>query len=83
MQAVGRPYTSAFGDDIWNDWGRSAAHRYALQKEEVERRGLTTARRLTYDAPSPRGTWPRPVFFRDGTLVYQRENNDQRPHTSA
>jgi hypothetical protein len=78
-QAVGRPYTNASGQDIWNDWGRSAAHRYALQKEEVERHGLTTARRLTYDAPAPRGTGPRPVFFRDGTLVYQRENNDQRP----
>ena len=79
LQAVGRPYTSASGEDIWNDWGRSASHRYALQKEEAERRGLTTARRLTYDAPAPRGTGPRPVFFRDGTLVYQRDNNDQRP----
>lgn len=79
FQAVGRPYTNASGEDIWNDWGRSAAHRYALQKEEVERHGLTTARRLTYDAPAPRGTGPRPVFFRDGTLVYQRDNNDQRP----
>jgi hypothetical protein len=79
LQAVGRPYTNASGQDIWNDWGRSAAHRYALQKEEVERHGLTTARRLTYDAPGTRGTGPRPVFFRDGTLVYQRDNNDQRP----
>src|SRR4051812_13638942 len=78
-QAVGRPYASAFGDDLWHDWGRSSAHRYALQKEEAERRGLTTARRLTTDAPSPRGTLPRPVFFHDGTLVYQRENNDQEP----
>jgi Tol biopolymer transport system component len=58
---------------------RSIAHRYTLQKEEAERRGLTTARRLTSDAPAPRGTLPRPVFFRDGTLVYQRENNDQEP----
>ena len=78
MHAVGRPYTG-FGDDLWSDWSRSASHRYALQKEEAERRGLTTARRLTTDAPSPRGTLPRPVFSRDGTLIYQRENNEQRP----
>src|SRR5262245_1946980 len=57
-QAVGRPYTSAFGDDLWHDWGRSAAHRYALQKEEAERRGLTTSDRLTYDAPAARGIGP-------------------------
>ena len=23
VEALGRPYTSAFGDDIWHDWGRS------------------------------------------------------------
>jgi len=78
-RALGRPYSSAFGEDIWNDWARASAHRYALQKEEAERHGLTESRRLTYDAPAPRGTGPRPVFFRDGTLVYQRENNDQQP----
>jgi hypothetical protein len=77
--SVGRPYTNAFGADIWNDWKRSASHKYALQIEEAERRGLTTARRLTFDAPSPRGTLPRPIFFRDGTLIYQRENNDEEP----
>jgi Tol biopolymer transport system component len=78
-QAIGRPYTGAFGTDVWREWNRSMAHRYALQKEEVERRGLTTARRLTFDAPAPRGTGPRPVFFRDGTLVYQRESNEEVP----
>ena len=77
--AIGRPYTNPFGDDVWGDWSRSIAHRYTLQKEEAERRGLTTARRLTNDAPAPRGTLPRPIFFRDGTLVYQRDNNDQGP----
>jgi Tol biopolymer transport system component len=77
--AVGQPYTSTFGPDVWNDWRRSASHRYSLEIEEAARRGLTTARRLTFDAPSPRGTLPRPVFFRDGTLIYQRENNDQEP----
>jgi Tol biopolymer transport system component len=78
-QSVGRPYAGAFGDDIWREWGLSTAHRYALQKEEAERRGLTPSRRLTFEAPAPRGIGPRPVFFRDGTLVYQRENNDQEP----
>jgi len=77
-QALGRPY-SGLGGDIWHDWSKSYSHRYALQKEEAERHELTTARRLTFDAPAPRGTLPRPLFFRDGTLVYQRENNDQRP----
>ena len=78
-----RPTRARSATDIWNDWSRSASHRYALQKEEAERRGLTTARRLTFDAPSPRGTLPRPVFFRDGTLIYQRENNDERRPTCA
>ncbi len=73
------PTRNAFGADIWNDWKRSASHKYALQIEEAERRGLTSARRLTFDAPSPRGTLPRPVFFRDGTLIFQRENNDEVP----
>ena len=41
--------------------------------------GSPRARRLTFDAPSPRGTLPRPIFFPDGTLIYQRENNDQEP----
>ena len=78
-QAVGRPYTERVRRRTsGTTGGRSASHRYALQNEEAERRGLTTARRLTYDAPAPRGTGPRPVFFRDGTLVYQRDNNDQR-----
>ena len=78
-QATGRAYTGAFGDDLWKEWTLSMSHRYALQKEEAERRGLTSARRLTFEAPAPRGIGPRPVFFRDGTLVYQRENNDQEP----
>jgi hypothetical protein len=78
-QAVGRPYTSAFGADLWHDWRQSMSHRFALEREEAERHRLTTARRLTFEAPAPRGTGPRPIFFRDGTLVYQRENNDQEP----
>ena len=54
--AGGRPrLRQAFGDDLWDDWRRSASHRYALQKEEAERRGLTRRARLTYDAPAPRG----------------------------
>src|SRR5262249_8115149 len=79
VQPLGRHYTSAFGGDIWREWTLSMSHRFALQKEEAERRGLTTGRRLTFDAPAPRGTGPRPVFFRDGTLVYMRANNDQEP----
>jgi surface antigen Omp85-like protein/WD40 repeat protein len=79
FQALGRPYTSPFGGDVWHEWTVSMSHRYSLQKDEAERRGLTTARRLTFDAPAPRGVGPRPVFFRDGTLVYERQNTDQVP----
>src|SRR5262249_60533280 len=42
-------------DRIWDDWKRSTGHRYALQTDEARGRGLTAARRLTHDAPGPRG----------------------------
>jgi hypothetical protein len=78
-EALGQPYTDRVGAGVWEDWKRSMSHRYALEFEEAGRRGLTVSRRLTTDAPSPRGTLPRPLFFRDGSLVYNRLNNDQVP----
>jgi hypothetical protein len=78
-QAIGRPYTDRVGEGVWEDWKRSIAHRYTLDLEEVALRPITTSRRLTHDAPGPRGTLPRPLFFRDGSLVYNRVNYEQAP----
>jgi Tol biopolymer transport system component len=78
-QAIGRPYSDRVGDGIWEDWKRSISHRYTLDIEEATRRGLTVARRLTYDPPSARGTLARPIFFRDGSLMFNRVNNTQAP----
>src|SRR6185369_15527513 len=57
----------------------STAHRYALQSDEARGRGLTAARRLTHDAPGPRGDGLSPRFLEDGTVVYNRANVDQGP----
>ncbi len=78
-RAVGRGYAEIAGDGVWEDWRRSMSHRYALEAEEAVRRGLTAARRLTTDAPGPRGEGPGARFFRDGTLLYHRANNDESP----
>ena len=78
-RAVGRGYAEIAGDGLWEDWKRSMSHRYALEAEEASRRGLTTARRLTTDAPGPRGEGPGPRFFPDGTLLYHRASLDASP----
>src|SRR6185503_6593937 len=69
-RSVGRGYAEIAGDGLWEDWKRSMSHRYALEAEEATRRGLTTGRRITTDAPGPRGEGPHPHFFPDGTLLY-------------
>jgi hypothetical protein len=79
IQAVGRGYAGLFGAGLYDDWRRSLSHRYTLQIEEAEQRPLTTATRITWDAPSPRSEGPGARFFADGTLVYHRQNNDQSP----
>ncbi len=78
-ETVGQGYVGLFGPGLWDDWRRSIAHRYTLEAEEARRRPLTVATRLTWEAPSPRGEGPGARFFRDGTLVYHRSNNDQSP----
>jgi hypothetical protein len=78
-ETVGQGYVGIFGPGLWDDWKRSIAHRYTLEAEEARRRPLTVATRLTWDAPSPRSEGPGPRFFRDGTLVYHRANDDQSP----
>jgi Tol biopolymer transport system component len=77
--AVGRGYVGLFGPGIFDDWKRSLAHHVALEVEDARRRPLTQATRLTFDAPSPRSEGPGAKFFRDGTLVYHRANDDQSP----
>ncbi|HEY6475745.1 MAG TPA: BamA/TamA family outer membrane protein [Polyangia bacterium] len=79
LKAVGRGYAGIFGAGLFDDWRRSVGHRYALEIEEAERRPLTSATRITWDAPSPRSEGPGARFFADGTLVYHRSNNDQAP----
>jgi Tol biopolymer transport system component len=79
IKAVGRGYAGIFGAGLFDDWRRSVSHRYALEIEEAEQRPLTTATRITWDAPSPRSEGPGARFFPDGTLVYHRTNNDQSP----
>jgi hypothetical protein len=78
-EAVGAGYASVFRGGIWDDWRRSQSHKYALEAEDARRRGLTPERRLTWDAPGPRGDGFTPGFFRDGTVLYHRANNDQSP----
>ncbi len=79
IQAVGRGYAGIFGAGLFDDWRRSVGHRYSLEVEEAEQRPLTTATRITWDAPAPRSEGPGARFFPDGTLVYHRNNNDQSP----
>ncbi|HEY2729470.1 MAG TPA: hypothetical protein VGK52_05970 [Polyangia bacterium] len=78
-EAVGIGYATVFREGIWDAWRRSQAHKFALEVEAARRRGLTTDRRLTFDAPGPRGDGFTPQFFRDGTVLYHRTNNDQAP----
>ncbi|HEY4395571.1 MAG TPA: hypothetical protein VGP64_15985 [Polyangia bacterium] len=79
LHAVGRGYAGVFGAGLFDDWRRSVGHRYALQIEEAKQRPLTSATRITWDAPAPRSEGPGAHFFADGTLVYHRQNNDQSP----
>jgi Tol biopolymer transport system component len=78
-ETVGRGYVGLFGPGLWDDWKRSIAHRYTLEVEDARRRPLTVATRLTWDAPATRSEGPGGRFFRDGTLVYHRANDDQSP----
>jgi WD40-like Beta Propeller Repeat len=78
-RAVGTGYAGVWSPGIWEDWQRSTAHKFALETDEARRRGLTDERRLTFEAPGPRGDGFTPRFFADGTLVYHRTNNDQAP----
>jgi hypothetical protein len=78
-ETVGRGYASTARGSLWEDWQRSQSHKYALETEEAARRGLTVERRLTHDAPGPRGDGFTPSFFADGTVLYHRINNDQSP----
>ncbi len=79
IKAVGRGYAGIFDRGLFDDWRRSVGHRYALEIEEAEQRSLTTATRITWDAPSPRSEGPGARFLSDGAVVFHRTNNDQSP----
>jgi Tol biopolymer transport system component len=66
-------------EKLWDDWMQSLTHRFALQVEDAERRGITATERLTREAPGPRSDGFTPRFFRDGGLLFHRINNDQAP----
>ncbi len=76
--ALGVPYQGLWSPGVWEDWRRSQSHKYALEVDEARRRGLTPERRLTHDAPGPSDGFT-PKFFPDGSLLYDRSNNDQSP----
>jgi hypothetical protein len=78
-ETLGVGYATVFRGGLWDDWRRSQSHKFSLETEEARRRGLTPERRLTFDAPGPRGDGFTPRFFRDGTVLYHRANNDQAP----
>jgi Tol biopolymer transport system component len=78
-ETVGLGFASVFRGGIWDDWRRSQSHKYALEAEDAARRGLSAERRLTWDAPGPRGDGFTPAYFPDGTILYHRTNNDQGP----
>jgi Tol biopolymer transport system component len=78
-RTLGVGYAGIWTPGLWDDWKRSTAHKYALQTDEARRRGLSEDRRLTTEAPGPRGDGLTPRFFRDGTLIYHRSNTDQAP----
>lgn len=78
-EAIGKGYTGFFADGIWDGWKRSQSHKYALEVDDARRRGITIERRITYDAPGPRGDGFTPSFARDGTILYHRANTNQAP----
>jgi Tol biopolymer transport system component len=78
-RSVGLGYAESYGEGLWDDWMRSMGHKYALESEEVTKRGITPSRRLTWEAPGPRGEGPGARFLADGTLIYHRGNNDTSP----
>ncbi len=77
--ALGVPYAGVWSPGVWEAWKLSQSHKFALEIDEARRRGLTAERRLTHEAPGPSGDGFTPKFFPDGTLLYDRSNNDQSP----
>jgi hypothetical protein len=71
-------------DQLWDDWHQSLRRRYALQADEVSRRGLTATTRLTFEGDGPVGGVPSPGLsprYLPGGLgvVYLRHTNTQPP----
>ncbi|MEP6652784.1 MAG: hypothetical protein ABJA82_05470 [Myxococcales bacterium] len=71
-------------DQLWDDWHEALKRRYALQVDEVTRRGLTTPTRLTFDGDGAVGGVPSPglaprFFPQDRGIMYLRATRTQRP----
>jgi Tol biopolymer transport system component len=71
-------------DQLWEDWHETLRRRYAVTVDEVTRRGITPARRLTFDGEGPIGSSPgpgiSPRYFADGRGVLMlREDGTERP----
>jgi Tol biopolymer transport system component len=79
MHVTTVPYVTLWSPGVWESWRRSMSHKFALEIDEARRRGLTEERRLTHEAPGPASDGFTPKFFRDGSLLYHRTNNDQAP----
>jgi Tol biopolymer transport system component len=78
-RVLGLPWVGVFGTGVIDDWRTSMSHRYALQVDEARRRGPIDERRVTYEAPGPRGDGLTPRFFPDGTVLYHRAPTDDDP----
>lgn len=86
LNRVARQSLGVRYDQLWNDWHASLKRRYAVQEDEVRRRGLTPARRLTFHGDGPRGapsSGLRPRFLPDGRVVYLRETTKMAPKMVA
>lgn len=68
-QAVGAGF-----DALWDEWMASLRRRYALQVEEVDRRGRTLEIRLTFEGDGSSA----PSFLPDGRIVYTRYHSFAR-----
>lgn len=78
-RALGKPWVGVFGTGVVDEWRASMAHRFALQVDEARRRGPIDERRVTFEAPGPRGDGLTPRFFPDGTVLYHRASTDDDP----
>ncbi|HEY4183924.1 MAG TPA: hypothetical protein VGP07_02600 [Polyangia bacterium] len=84
LNRVAREVYGELYDQLWEDWIASMKRRYDVQVDEVSRKGLTSATRLTFDGEGPVGGAPSPGlsphYFSDGRgVVYLRQTSFEHP----